>query len=237
MNYVFVAACILSVLSVPYYPIGAFTALSVANNIRTPSIVHPSHPLNLQRLGLSARERETPSINVDFGGKDTTWKGSDVGGFDVVASLEMLGYIAPKASIEDTVDSAAITSHKDKLSTIDGLVLRKGYSIHYQVHGNGPKRIALIMGYGASMKAWHQILENYAKNDEYSILVLDNRGVGRSTSGQFEMYSTEGMAMDFLAVLDHSGWTQDRSVNLLGCSMGGMIAMHAAFMSREYVSF
>ena len=56
-------------------------------------------------------------------------------------------------------------------------------------------------------------------------------GVGWSTHASFERYSTEGMAHDVVAVLNHIGWltSVDRSLHLCGISMGGMIALKLAF--------
>ena len=37
-------------------------------------------------------------------------------------------------------------------------------------------------------------------------------------------YSTSEMAKDTLQLLDHVGWTGERSIHVIGISMGGMIA-------------
>ena len=37
--------------------------------------------------------------------------------------------------------------------------------------------------------------------------------------------STSGMAEDVIALLDYIGWTEKRGVHVVGCSLGGMIAM------------
>jgi len=39
-----------------------------------------------------------------------------------------------------------------------------------------------------------------------------------------QRYSTSEMAKDLLEVIDHVGWTKDRQLNVVGISMGGMIA-------------
>jgi pimeloyl-ACP methyl ester carboxylesterase len=38
-------------------------------------------------------------------------------------------------------------------------------------------------------------------------------------------YSTSEMAKDVIEVLDHLGWTEQRQVNVVGVSMGGMISL------------
>lgn len=52
---------------------------------------------------------------------------------------------------------------------------------------------------------------------------MDNRGVGWSDTPS-GAYSTEEMARDTIEVLDHIGWTAQRSLSVVGVSMGGMIA-------------
>lgn len=37
-------------------------------------------------------------------------------------------------------------------------------------------------------------------------------------------YTTSEMARDVIELLDHVGWTEDRSVHVVGISMGGMIS-------------
>jgi pimeloyl-ACP methyl ester carboxylesterase len=82
-----------------------------------------------------------------------------------------------------------------------------------------------------TMGSWKEIVDHYAKT--CSVLVLDNRGIGHSTTGSSlipERYTTKGMAKDLITLLEHIDWTTQKSVNLIGCSMGGMIALEAAFL-------
>jgi len=41
-------------------------------------------------------------------------------------------------------------------------------------------------------------------------------------------YSTSGMARDTFEMLDHVGWTGERSVHVVGISMGGCISQEMA---------
>lgn len=73
---------------------------------------------------------------------------------------------------------------------------------------------------------------------KYSVLVFDNRGVGYSgyptgrytcvalTLGKMltDFSRTSGMAEDIIVLLDHLGWTASRQINVVGVSLGGMIA-------------
>lgn len=63
--------------------------------------------------------------------------------------------------------------------------------------------------------------------DKYSVLILDNRGIGGSDK-PVGRYSTSSMAKDVIEVLDHVGWTGEREINLVGISLGGMIAQEIA---------
>ena len=54
-------------------------------------------------------------------------------------------------------------------------------------------------------------------------MIYDNRGMGESDKPILR-YSTSEMARDALELLDHVGWTGERSTHVVGISMGGMIA-------------
>ncbi|KAI8898811.1 Alpha/Beta hydrolase protein [Globomyces pollinis-pini] len=111
------------------------------------------------------------------------------------------------------------------------LIPVNSYKIHYEIHGNGPKKILFITGLMASMAGWEPIVHHFAdlRGDEYSCLLIENRGFGFST-GNFGRFTTQGMAEDAAAVLEHAGWNQPRSVHLAGISMGGMISQELALL-------
>ncbi|KAF8628109.1 hypothetical protein AX15_004088 [Amanita polypyramis BW_CC] len=66
------------------------------------------------------------------------------------------------------------------------------------------------------------------KDGGYTILVFDNRGVGNSTCPTGP-YTTSGMAEDVIVLLDYLGWTRDHELNIVGVSLGGMIAQELAY--------
>jgi pimeloyl-ACP methyl ester carboxylesterase len=70
---------------------------------------------------------------------------------------------------------------------------------------------------------------------QYSVLILDNRGMGRSGK-PLQRYSTSAMARDLMEVLDHVGWTESRQLHICGLSMGGMIAQELACLIPERIS-
>lgn len=73
--------------------------------------------------------------------------------------------------------------------------------------------------------AWQRHTKDFGhkKGDQYSVLVLDNRGIGDSDK-PLQRYSTSEMAKDVLEVVDEVGWTGKRDLNIIGISMGGMVA-------------
>jgi len=81
------------------------------------------------------------------------------------------------------------------------------------------------MGLGGLKTSWQRQTKDFShtKASKYSSLIVDNRGMGES-SKPMQRYSTSEMAKDLLEVIDHVGWTADRQLNVVGISMGGMIA-------------
>ena len=79
------------------------------------------------------------------------------------------------------------------------------------------------------------VLNHFSSAKKYSFLVFDNRGVGHSNPGSLAQYSTTGMAMDVLAVMEAAGWDTEteRSAHLVGISMGGMIALSLSVMKPK----
>ncbi|KAF2708712.1 alpha/beta hydrolase-like protein [Pleomassaria siparia CBS 279.74] len=92
------------------------------------------------------------------------------------------------------------------------------------------------MGLGGMKYAWQRQTKDFAhtKRDQYSSLILDNRGVGESDKPTAR-YSTSEMAKDIVDVLDHIGWTGKRQLNVIGISMGGMIAQEMAMLIPERI--
>ena len=81
------------------------------------------------------------------------------------------------------------------------------------------------MGLGGLKSAWQRQTKDFGhtQGSTYSSLIIDNRGVGESDKPLMR-YSTSEMARDILEVIDHIGWTAERQLNVIGISMGGMIA-------------
>ncbi|KAK8084752.1 hypothetical protein PG997_006023 [Apiospora hydei] len=107
------------------------------------------------------------------------------------------------------------------------------YNISWEIHGNGPTKMMLIGGLGVTRADWQRQTYHFGHlhGDRYSVLLVDNLGVGASDKPLHAMkggYTTSGLARDLLEVADHVGWTAPRSLHVGGGSLGGMIAQEVA---------
>ncbi len=97
-----------------------------------------------------------------------------------------------------------------------------GARIYYEVHGEGPA-VLFVHGSGGHHAAWWQQTPYFAGRG-YSVMTLDLRGFGRSTS-ELDEYDSLEFPGDILAVLDDAGI--DRAV-LVGQSIGASAALKVA---------
>lgn len=121
--------------------------------------------------------------------------------------------------------------------------------IYYEIKGDHPRNASqqdnarpsavLIMGFGATHGCWGPQLEELLGSKTVRgpprarVLLLDNRGVGRSESPlSRKAYTTTIMATDIICILDHLGWEK---VHLVGHSMGAMIAAKMAVLAPHRV--
>jgi len=99
----------------------------------------------------------------------------------------------------------------------------RGVKLYYEVTGGGPLTPAvLIMGLGSDAHAWERVVPQLAASRP--VLVLDNRGVGRSDKPAGP-YATGALAADLVHVMDAAGIDQ---AHVAGLSLGGMIAQELA---------
>ncbi|KPV73041.1 uncharacterized protein RHOBADRAFT_55281 [Rhodotorula graminis WP1] len=106
------------------------------------------------------------------------------------------------------------------------------HKLYYELHGDdkpSSHRLVFIMGLNNSSFAWHHQVSHFAALPGYAVLVFDNRGVGWSDT-PLGTYSTSEMAKDVEELLDYVGWTEDKSLNVVGVSMGGMLAQELALL-------
>lgn len=100
--------------------------------------------------------------------------------------------------------------------------------LSWREEGQG-EPLLLIMGLSASARAWHRLLPHVAPRRR--TIVFDNRGTGDSSAVRGPLRMAD-MAGDAVAVLDAAGV---RSADVMGVSMGGMIAQHLALEHRDRV--
>lgn len=103
---------------------------------------------------------------------------------------------------------------------------------YHQITGRGedaPKLVFLhgVMGFTAN---WRRIAKAF--EDEFRVLVFDQRGHGRSFQPAIG-YAPEDYAGDLEKILDELGWQQ---IHLVGHSMGGRVAIHFAHENPERVT-
>ncbi|RGP79594.1 hypothetical protein FLONG3_2342 [Fusarium longipes] len=143
-------------------------------------------------------------------------------------------------SVEETLNHPAYPTtlwaleptSQGKLSVAEG---RGGpVGIAWEIHGEGPVKLVLVMGLASVKTSWQRQTKHFGHDhgDKYSVLIIDNRGMGASDK-PLGIYSTSGMALDIIEVIDHVGWTAEREINLVGISMGGMITQEIAIRIPE----
>ncbi|KAG0655713.1 hypothetical protein C6P46_000747 [Rhodotorula mucilaginosa] len=100
-----------------------------------------------------------------------------------------------------------------------------GYHFAYKVLGRAKAATPLVMVHGLSavgLVDWMPLAGELAKTRP--VLIFDNRGIGSSKIPQAheaEPYDVNDMAADVARLVKHIGW---KEIDLLGFSMGGMIA-------------
>lgn len=102
-----------------------------------------------------------------------------------------------------------------------------GIDIYFETHGDEGEPLVFVHGYTGDVSDWrHQIAEF---EQSHRILVVDNRGHGRSQSPrERETYNVLQMASDLESVIGEVGF--DR-FHLVGHSMGGAISQEIALKS------
>jgi pimeloyl-ACP methyl ester carboxylesterase len=92
---------------------------------------------------------------------------------------------------------------------------------YYELLGQGPP-LLLIPGLGVTSRVWEPIAPELAEH--FSVILVDNRGVGRSKAIRHAM-SLQDLTADLLELLDH---LQVDRCHVMGLSLGGVIAQRLA---------
>lgn len=110
------------------------------------------------------------------------------------------------------------------------VVVEDGTRIAYALAGRRDgEPLLMIHGLGADTRGW--IFQRRALGSRFRLILVDNRGVGRSDRPEGP-YDIEVMAADAVAALDHAGYG---SAHVMGASMGGIIAQALAVRHPERV--
>jgi len=112
-----------------------------------------------------------------------------------------------------------------------------GIRIHYQVtdpKGLPQRTVVLVQGLGLSSRFWFDLPARLAGDPEVGarVVSIDNRGTGRSDKPRGP-YRMARLADDVVSVLDA---LRIESADVVGISLGGMIAQHVALRRPERVS-
>ncbi|GAA99358.1 uncharacterized protein L969DRAFT_86593 [Mixia osmundae IAM 14324] len=143
---------------------------------------------------------------------------------------------ATEAKLNETIFDPATCVRKG-LAPVSKNRTPKTHNVYFEIHGD-PKsaqdKIVFVMGLNNSSNAWSYQVAHFGKKKNTQVLVLDNRGVGNSDCPQGR-YKTTEMAHDIVDLLDYVGWTEKRSLHVVGVSLGGMIVEHVALIIPERI--
>jgi pimeloyl-ACP methyl ester carboxylesterase len=106
-------------------------------------------------------------------------------------------------------------------------VLVGDISVKYNIQGKGDP-ILLINGFGGRLDSWQpELIQKLTKN--HTVITFSNRGVGNTTAGD-KLFTIKQFAQDTKLFLDAINITK---TDVLGSSMGGMIAQELALTSNK----
>lgn len=97
----------------------------------------------------------------------------------------------------------------------------QGIQLYYEIHGSGSP-VILIRGLGSNADHWYCQVPVFSVH--HSVVVFDNRGIGRSDIPDAP-FTISDMARDTVLLMDALGIAK---AHILGISMGGMIAQEIA---------
>jgi len=103
-----------------------------------------------------------------------------------------------------------------------------GSEIYYEITGDGDP-LVMIMGLGADSRGW--TMQQAAFAEHYQLVLIDNRGVGKSSTPS-QPFTIAEMAEDTLAVMNDAAIER---AHILGVSLGGCIAQELVLAAPERV--
>jgi pimeloyl-ACP methyl ester carboxylesterase len=103
--------------------------------------------------------------------------------------------------------------------------------MEYEEHGRGERPFVLVHGFTGSRDDFREVLPRLAERGR--ILAPDLRGHGGSSHGEAAGYDLDPLAADLAGFLDALGIAR---CDLLGHSMGGMVALRLALAEPDRVA-
>lgn len=103
-----------------------------------------------------------------------------------------------------------------------------GVDLYYEIHGKGTP-LMLVAGLASDSQSWQPIMKDLSQH--YCVIIPDNRGAGRTKPQDIEI-SIQQITDDCITLIRYLGLS---SVNLLGHSMGGFVALDCAIRYPEHV--
>src|SRR3954462_9011659 len=105
-----------------------------------------------------------------------------------------------------------------------------GITVHYQTKGAG-RDVVLVHGITSCIAQWYvEVLPSLAPQYRVTAYYLRGHGLTDATPSG---YTSEGLALDLLALLDHLGI---ESASIVGHSFGGAVGLHTALLRPERVN-
>jgi pimeloyl-ACP methyl ester carboxylesterase len=130
-----------------------------------------------------------------------------------------------------SVNVLNLTNQTINLHDIETKKIRVGdIDMAYKIFGKGTP-ILLINGYSAPLDFWDPVLINRLASN-HTVITFDNRGIGNTTLGNRE-FSIPQFAHDTTGLMEALKINQ---ADILGWSMGGMIAQELAISDPEKVN-
>ncbi|KAI8325723.1 alpha/beta-hydrolase, partial [Martensiomyces pterosporus] len=106
--------------------------------------------------------------------------------------------------------------------------------IYYELFGTGSERVVFLNGMGSDRQMWEPNIAEFLKLQTYQVLVFDYPGTGFSDAGSGpSAYTTTAFAACLRSLLKALGWPK---ANVVGVSMGGMVALEFACNYPEMVN-
>lgn len=121
---------------------------------------------------------------------------------------------------DDTITDDNVSSQKIRVGDID---------IAYKMFGTGDP-ILLIPGFSMTMEMWGEILNDLSKN--HTVIIFDNRGIGETTAGN-RTFLMDQFVNDTVGLID--ALKIEKPIDVLGLSLGGMIAQELALSNPEKI--